>query len=46
MRLLIRNGSVVCSHNTGKSDVLTEDGVIRAIRPEIDEPADEVIDAA
>lgn len=47
MKLLIKNGYIIDSDNDGKADVLVEDGVIKEVRPGIDESmADELIDAS
>lgn len=47
MKLLIKNGYIIDSDNDGKADVLIEDGVIKEVRPGIDESmADELIDAS
>ncbi len=46
MRILIKNGTVVRSTGRKKADVLTENGKIKRIVPNIDETADRVIDAA
>lgn len=46
MKLLIRNGTVVRSDGQVKSDVFTEDGIIRKIGPHLNEAADRVIDAS
>ena len=46
MRTLIRNGTLVNADGRQKADLLCEDGIIRRIAPQIDEPSDRVIDAA
>lgn len=47
MKLLIKNGYIIDNDNDGKADVLVEDGVIKEVRPGIDESmADELIDAS
>lgn len=45
MRTIIRNGTVVREGERISADVLTENGTIRRIAPQIDEPADREIDA-
>ena len=48
MRLLIKGGRVLDPANSIDKvmDVLCEDGKIKAVADNIDEPADEVVDAA
>ena len=45
MRILIRNGTLIRPEGRFAGDLLTEDGLIRAIAPKIDAPCDRVIDA-
>ena len=47
MKILIKHGRVLDpdTRKDGIYDVLTEDGVIRKVAPEIEEPADQVLEA-
>ncbi len=46
MKLLIKNGYVIDCENDGKADVLIEDGIVKEVRPDIEESmADGFIDA-
>ena len=44
-KLLIKNGTLVNSHKSYKSDILIEDGKIKEIAPQINDESIKIIDA-